>query len=165
VRTRSGLPLARPDRAADFLDLRPASLRVLRAASTFDLGDLPVQPEVRAVLGSLRERLEQAGCQVADAAPYRCPLPDGTAVAPLHSVQQESTATQPDGGGQADTSGDVITVVTSANLNDLHHCQLDGHGGQIAKVGSGIRRIVLAGAGAGERARLAHQLVQLAELG
>ena len=64
-----GLPLARSDRAADFLDLRPASLRGLRMAWTFDLGDLPVQPEVRTVLGSLRERLERAGCSVADQAP------------------------------------------------------------------------------------------------
>jgi amidase len=64
-----GLPLARPDVAADFLDLRPASLRGLPLAWTFDLGDLPVQPEVRAVLGSLRERLEQAGCSVIDDAP------------------------------------------------------------------------------------------------
>ncbi|MGH3256985.1 MAG: amidase [Streptosporangiaceae bacterium] len=65
----SGRPLARPDRPADFLDLRPASLRGVRVAWTFDLGDLPVQPEVRSVLGSLRYRLEQAGCEVADAAP------------------------------------------------------------------------------------------------
>ena len=64
-----GLPLARPDRAADFLDVRPASLRGLRVAWTFDLGDLPVQPEVRAVLGAARDRLEQAGCEVADEAP------------------------------------------------------------------------------------------------
>jgi amidase len=64
-----GLPLARPDRPADFLDLRPASLRGVRLAWTFDLGDLPVQPEVREVLGSMRERLERAGCAVADAAP------------------------------------------------------------------------------------------------
>jgi amidase len=64
-----GLPLARPDRPADFLDLRPASLRGVRVAWTFDLGDLPVQPEVRSVLGSTRERLEQAGCEVADVAP------------------------------------------------------------------------------------------------
>jgi amidase len=64
-----GRPLARPDRAADFLDLRPAPLRGLRVAWTFDLGDLPVQPEVRAVLAAQRERLEQAGCSVADAAP------------------------------------------------------------------------------------------------
>src|SRR5580658_8836198 len=64
-----GLPLARPDRPADFLDLRPASLRGVRVAWTFDLGDLPVQPEVRSVLGLIRERLEQAGCDVADAAP------------------------------------------------------------------------------------------------
>ena len=64
-----GLPLARPDRPPDFLDLRPASLPGLRVAWTFDLGDLPVQPEVRTVLGSMRKRLEQAGCSVADAAP------------------------------------------------------------------------------------------------
>jgi amidase len=64
-----GLPLARPDRPGDFLDLRPASLRRLRVAWTFDLGDLPVQPEVRAVLGAARDRLEQAGCQIDDKAP------------------------------------------------------------------------------------------------
>jgi amidase len=65
----SGRPLARPDRPGDFLDLRPAVLRGLRVAWTFDLGDLPVQPEVRAVLGVARDRLEQAGCQVAGEAP------------------------------------------------------------------------------------------------
>jgi amidase len=64
-----GLPLARPDRPADFLDLRPASLRGVRVAWTYDLGDLPVQPEVRSVLGSMRARLEEAGCAVVDAAP------------------------------------------------------------------------------------------------
>jgi len=64
-----GLPLARPDRAESFLDLRPAGLPGLRVAWTFDLGDLPVQPEVRAVLGAARDRLEQAGCEVADTAP------------------------------------------------------------------------------------------------
>ncbi len=64
-----GLPLARPDRAEGFLDLRPASLRGLRMAWTSDLGDLPVQPEVRSVLGSARGRLEQAGCEIADEAP------------------------------------------------------------------------------------------------
>src|SRR5580692_2406130 len=65
----SGRPLARPDRAGDFLKLRPASLRGLRVAWTFDLGDLPVQPEVRAVLGAARDRLELAGCEIADHAP------------------------------------------------------------------------------------------------
>jgi amidase len=65
----SGWPLARPDRAGDFLDLRPAQLRGLRVAWTFDLGDLPVQPEVRAVLSGARERLERAGCEVTDEAP------------------------------------------------------------------------------------------------
>jgi amidase len=64
-----GWPLARPDRADAFLDLRPAGIRGLRVAWTFDLGDLPVQPEVRAVLGVARDRLEQAGCQVTDDAP------------------------------------------------------------------------------------------------
>ena len=64
-----GLPLARPDRAGDFLDLRPAEIHGLRVAWTFDLGDLPVQPEVRAVLAAARDRLEQAGCEVADQAP------------------------------------------------------------------------------------------------
>jgi amidase len=40
-----------------------------REAWTPDLGDLPVQPEVRSVLGSARRRLEQAGCEIADQAP------------------------------------------------------------------------------------------------
>ena len=65
----SGLPLGRPDRAGDFLDLRPAALRGLRVAWTFDLGDLPVQPEVRQVLAVLRGSLEGAGCSVTEAAP------------------------------------------------------------------------------------------------
>jgi amidase len=64
-----GLPLARADRPGDFLDLRPARLRGLRIAWTPDLGDLPVQPQVRAVLDAARARLEQAGCSVHDAAP------------------------------------------------------------------------------------------------
>jgi amidase len=64
-----GLPLARPDRPSAFLDLRPASLRGLRVAWTFDLGDLPVQPEVRSVLSAARDRFEQAGCEVTDGPP------------------------------------------------------------------------------------------------
>ena len=67
--TDSARPLARPDRPGDFLDLARAPLRGLRVAWTFDLGDLPVQPEVRAVLGACRARLEAAGCAVTDAAP------------------------------------------------------------------------------------------------
>jgi amidase len=67
--TGPGLPLARPDRPGDFIGLRPASLRGLRVAWTFDLGDLPVQPEVRAVLAAARGSLEDAGCAVTDAAP------------------------------------------------------------------------------------------------
>jgi amidase len=46
--TDPGLPMARPDRPNEFLGLRPAPLRGLRVAWTFDLGDLPVQPEVLA---------------------------------------------------------------------------------------------------------------------
>ncbi len=65
----AGLPLARPDRPGDFLGLRPAPLRGLRVAWTDDLGDLPVQPEVRQVLAAMRGSLEEAGCVVTDAAP------------------------------------------------------------------------------------------------
>ena len=50
--TDPGLPLARPERPGEFLGLRPASLRGLRVAWSFDLGDLPVQPEVLAVLAA-----------------------------------------------------------------------------------------------------------------
>jgi amidase len=64
-----GVPLARPDRAGDFLDLRPAKLAGLRVAWTPDLGDLPVQPAVLDVLASARALLESAGCLVTDAAP------------------------------------------------------------------------------------------------
>jgi amidase len=64
-----GLPLARPDRPGDFVRLRPAALRGLRLAWTFDLGDLPVEPAVRQVLAALRDRLEQAGCVIAEEAP------------------------------------------------------------------------------------------------
>src|ERR1700683_3950199 len=78
--TDPGLPLARPDRAARFLDLQPAPLRGLRVAWTYGPGGrrgpwtyargaLPVQPRVRAVLGTLRESLVAAGCSVTDAAP------------------------------------------------------------------------------------------------
>jgi amidase len=67
--TDPGLPMARPDRPNDFLGLRPTSLHGLRVAWTFDLGDLPVQPEVLAVLAACRRSLEAAGCAVTDAAP------------------------------------------------------------------------------------------------
>jgi amidase len=62
-------PLARPDRAADFLGLRPASLRGLRVAWTPDLGDLPVQPAVLDVLALALAELESAGAIVVEAAP------------------------------------------------------------------------------------------------
>jgi amidase len=64
-----GLPFARPDRSPDFLGLRPASLRGLRVAWTPDLGDLPVEPAVTAVLAGFRQTLESAGCVVLDDAP------------------------------------------------------------------------------------------------
>jgi amidase len=64
-----GVPLARPDRADDFLDLSPASLRGLRVAWTPDLGDLPVEPAVLDVLGAMRGTLESVGCVVVDDAP------------------------------------------------------------------------------------------------
>src|ERR1700750_119135 len=59
--TDPGLPLARPERPEEFLGLRPAPLHGLRVAWTFDLGDLPVQPEVLTVLAACRRSLEDAG--------------------------------------------------------------------------------------------------------
>src|SRR6476469_1742266 len=67
--TDPGLPLARPERPAAFLGLRPASLRGLRVAWSFDLGDLPVQPEVRSTLAACRQSMQDAGCEVIDAVP------------------------------------------------------------------------------------------------
>ncbi|MGI8332347.1 amidase [Actinomadura scrupuli] len=64
-----GMPLARPDRPADFLDLRPADLRGLRVAWTPDLGDLAVEPAVTAVLDRARKALEDLGCEVVETAP------------------------------------------------------------------------------------------------
>jgi amidase len=66
--TDPGLPMARPERPGDFLGLRPASLRGLRVAWSFDLGDLPVQPEVLAALAACRQSMQDAGCEVVDAA-------------------------------------------------------------------------------------------------
>ncbi|HLK02343.1 MAG TPA: amidase family protein [Streptosporangiaceae bacterium] len=62
----SGLPFARPDRPASFLDLRPAEPRGLRVAWTEDLGDLPVSAEVRSVLSRFRSLLEASGCEVVE---------------------------------------------------------------------------------------------------
>ena len=67
--TDPGRPMARPDRPNEFLGLRSVPLRGLRVAWTFDLGDLPVQPGVLAVLAACRRSLEDAGCDVTDAAP------------------------------------------------------------------------------------------------
>jgi amidase len=65
----AGLPLARPDRPADFLDLRPADLRGLRVAWSADLGGLAVEPAVTDVLAGARATLEGLGCATVDAAP------------------------------------------------------------------------------------------------
>jgi amidase len=65
-----GRPMGRPDQPGDFLGLRPATLAGLRIAWSPDLGDLPVQPEVQAVLNAARARLEAAGCSVRDVAPW-----------------------------------------------------------------------------------------------
>jgi amidase len=62
-------PLARPDRPADFLDLRPADLRGLRVAWSADLGGLAVEPAVSEVLAGARAALEAMGCEVVDAEP------------------------------------------------------------------------------------------------
>ncbi len=67
--TDHGVPLTRPDRPEDFLDLRPATLRGLRMTWTQELGDLPVEPEVLGVLASMRDALASAGCVIVDAAP------------------------------------------------------------------------------------------------
>jgi amidase len=63
------LPLSRPDRPSDFLDLRPADPRGLRVAWSPDLGDLAVDPAVTAVLDQARGALEDLGCEVTEAAP------------------------------------------------------------------------------------------------
>jgi len=67
--TDARVPLARPDRPEDFLDIRPAELRGLRVAWTPDLGDLPVEPAVLDVLASMRDTLESAGCVIEDDTP------------------------------------------------------------------------------------------------
>jgi amidase len=69
VGTGGALPLGRPDRPEDFLDLRPADLRGLRVAWSSDLGDLAVEPVVREVLAEARKGLEDLGCVVVDAVP------------------------------------------------------------------------------------------------
>jgi amidase len=62
-------PLARPDRPADFLDLRPADPRGLRIAWSANLGGLAVEPAVSEVLAGARGALEAMGCEVVDAEP------------------------------------------------------------------------------------------------
>jgi amidase len=63
---------ARPDRRAPLSTgltweagpVEPVELKDLRIAWSVDLGDLPVEAEVRAVLDRLRAELERAGCQI-----------------------------------------------------------------------------------------------------
>jgi amidase len=62
-------PLARPDRPADFLDLRPADPRGLRIAWSTDLGGLAVEPAVTEALAGARTALEEMGCEVVEAEP------------------------------------------------------------------------------------------------
>lgn len=62
-------PLARPDRPADFLDLRPADLRGLRVAWSTNLGGLAVEPAVSEVLAGARAALDALGCEVVEAEP------------------------------------------------------------------------------------------------
>jgi amidase len=62
-------PMGRPDRPADFLDLRPADVRGLRIAWSADLGGLAVEPAVSAALTEARAALVSMGCEVVDAEP------------------------------------------------------------------------------------------------
>ena len=68
--------IAGPDRRSPFSHGDPAAfagelggdLRGLRIAWSRDLGSLPIEPEVTAVLDEARERLVQLGCEVQDVA-------------------------------------------------------------------------------------------------
>jgi amidase len=62
-------PLSLDDPPAAFADIRPADPRALRIAWSDDLGGLPVEPEVTAVLRRRRGELEALGCTIEDAEP------------------------------------------------------------------------------------------------
>jgi amidase len=60
---RAPLSFAAPQR---YRELQPANLTTMRIGWSPDLGGLPIDPEVRAVLAAFRARLVQLGCQVED---------------------------------------------------------------------------------------------------
>ena len=62
-------PLSLDDPPEAFEDVRPADLGAIRIAWSDDLGDLPVEPEVTAVLRRRRDELEALGCTIEDDAP------------------------------------------------------------------------------------------------
>ena len=59
-------PLSIPAPKAAYADIRPADLKGLRIAWSDDLGGLPIDPEVRQVLGRFRETLVGLGADVED---------------------------------------------------------------------------------------------------
>jgi amidase len=62
-------PLSLDDPPAAFADVRPVDPAALRLAWSDDLGGLPVEPEVTAVLRRRRGELEALGCTIEDAEP------------------------------------------------------------------------------------------------
>jgi amidase len=62
-------PLSLDDPPEAFADVRPADLGAMRIAWSDDLGGLPVEPEVTAVLRRRRGELEALGCTIEDAEP------------------------------------------------------------------------------------------------
>ena len=62
-------PLSLDDPPEVFADVEPADLGAVRIAWSDDLGGLPVEPEVTAVLRRRRSELEALGCTIADAEP------------------------------------------------------------------------------------------------
>ena len=62
-------PLSLDDPPDAFADLRPADLHAVRIAWSDDLGGLPVEPEITAVLRRRRGELEALGCTVEDVEP------------------------------------------------------------------------------------------------
>ena len=62
-------PLSLGDPPEAFADVRPADLDAVRIAWSDDLGGLPVEPEIAAVLRRRRRELEALGCTIEDAEP------------------------------------------------------------------------------------------------
>jgi amidase len=59
-------PLSLDDPPEAFADVRPADLGAVRIAWSDDLGDLPVEPEITAVLRRRRDELAALGCTIED---------------------------------------------------------------------------------------------------